>query len=527
MMNGFSCIFSKNTRNSIFLLFLTSFIMLSSSAVSAALEAEAEPTSALRIVYQSAPCANGTSYHTTITSAVNVAAFGDTIIVCPGTYNESVNISQSLTLESFTGASQTIIQVPSTADFAFQVDADAVTISGFTMRGGSRTRYGIYVDGNDNRFISNILSGMDEGIRLNEIQHAQVIGNTVLSPRNFSLNVIIADNSIILNNTFSQSGVDGISIMYSNNNLTIQGNLIMGGNTRWGMLLQNVQESTIIDNMVTNVEMNGINVISSNHNLFARNRFIGNHVEGSMYLLYSHENILINNTFENNTFQGLMLDHSRNNTLRGNRFNNVKWGMGLQYGFPDEGYSYESLYQDIDTTNTINGRPIYYLIDVANITLDSSTPAGFIGLINTDNVTIRNQNLSGNGFGILAFEARGLLVEKSIITNNIQSGIELLSSTGAMIQNNSILKNEIGISLSSTTRSVVQGNTISNNPVNLNMFSGGLNTFEGNVIANSSQGVNFWKTYANNITDNVFSFSGPSWQQQLISFFHSNDNLIY
>jgi hypothetical protein len=74
--------------------------------------------------------------YNTIQSAVNASVAGDTIIVCPGTYNEQVTVTKSITLA---GSGNSIIQPTSVGGDQNVVDISgspiSVTMSGFTVAG--------------------------------------------------------------------------------------------------------------------------------------------------------------------------------------------------------------------------------------------------------------------------------------------------------------------------------------------------------------------------------------------------------
>ncbi|MFZ2071412.1 MAG: hypothetical protein WAV32_07450, partial [Halobacteriota archaeon] len=79
--------------------------------------------------------------YTTIQAAVDAASPGDTIIVIDGTYIENVDVSKRLTIKSENGAEKTIVQAANPDDHVFEVTADYVNISGFTVKGTAETAF--------------------------------------------------------------------------------------------------------------------------------------------------------------------------------------------------------------------------------------------------------------------------------------------------------------------------------------------------------------------------------------------------
>ena len=74
--------------------------------------------------------------YATIQAAVNAASPGDTIVVRDGTYIENIEVDKSLTIQSENGSDSTIVQAKDPDDDVFEITADYVNISGFTVEGG-------------------------------------------------------------------------------------------------------------------------------------------------------------------------------------------------------------------------------------------------------------------------------------------------------------------------------------------------------------------------------------------------------
>jgi len=70
----------------------------------------------------------------TIQEAINDANEGDTIVVRDGTYVENVDVNKRLTIRSENGSALTIVQAANSSDHVFEVTADYVNISRFTVK---------------------------------------------------------------------------------------------------------------------------------------------------------------------------------------------------------------------------------------------------------------------------------------------------------------------------------------------------------------------------------------------------------
>jgi len=121
---------------------------------------------------------------TKIQEAVDAASSGDTIIVYPGTYTENVDVNKDhLTIQSENGAEATIVQAANPDDHVFEVTADYVNISGFTLEGATGSAgYGIYLDYADHCEISNnMVLNSSYGIYLNDSSYNSIASNIVES----------------------------------------------------------------------------------------------------------------------------------------------------------------------------------------------------------------------------------------------------------------------------------------------------------------------------------------------------------
>ena len=98
-------------------------------------------------------------------------------------------------------------------------------------------------------------------------------------------------------------------------------------------------------------------------------------------------NTRIENNLITQNYMGLMFGNSANNTFR----NNVMVDNFYNFGLIGQDV-FEHFLQDIDTSNTVDGKPIYYWINHENEQVPSD--AGFVALVNCTNISVENLNLN-------------------------------------------------------------------------------------------------------------------------------------
>jgi photosystem II stability/assembly factor-like uncharacterized protein len=73
------------------------------------------------------PCTTGSHYYGTVGEALEACNWEDTVVVCPGSYNEEVVVDRSVRLESWAGPSQTYLR-------SAHVSTSGVRLAGFLLR---------------------------------------------------------------------------------------------------------------------------------------------------------------------------------------------------------------------------------------------------------------------------------------------------------------------------------------------------------------------------------------------------------
>jgi len=104
---------------------------------------------------------------------------------------------------------------------------------------------------------------------------------------------------------------------------------------------------------------------------------------------------------------------------------------------------------NIDTSNTVDGKLMYYVVDIVDEVYDSSTNAGAFYAINCENIVIKDLILANNWFGIFLYNTNNSTIENITITNNAH-GMVLRNSSNNYIYNNNFIENMSG-------QAIVQG----------------------------------------------------------------------
>jgi len=226
----------------------------------------------------------------------------------------------------------------------------------------------------------------------------------------------IIDNSIVV----ERSGITIDGLDYS---------LTTSLDITYGLVLSQVARVTV-KNMSIRGFWRGIRLYNSFNNVIAHNN-ISDNSETGIELSNSPNNSFNANIIANNGKYGINFMSSSGNILRNNNFTGNKYNLEL----------YGSEIQDIDETNTINGKPVYYLVNRKNMEVPSN--AGFIALINCDNITVKGTQIESNSIGILLNRTTNSKIMNNNVSGNL-IGIYLYESSGNVIQWNNITNNEWG-----------------------------------------------------------------------------------
>jgi len=221
----------------------------------------------------------------------------------------------------------------------------------------------------------------------------------------------------------------------------------------------------------------GVRVYCTNATI-QNNLVTGNEIGIILDYHSSNSKILENNVTLNSRY-GMWILWSSNNLLRNNSMTANKYGFGVQAQEPSE------FIHDIDVSNTVNGKPIYYWFEERDkaIPLD----AGYVALVNCTRITVQNLNLTNNGQGVLlAYTANATIAENNVTDN--EYGVRLDYSFNSSIFGNSIANNWGGIVLflSSNYNSIIRNN-IKNNEEGICLYDSSNNSIYHNSFVNNTR----------------------------------------
>ena len=217
-----------------------------------------------------------------------------------------------------------------------------------------------------------------------------------------------------------------------------------------GLCLSSVSNVAVKSiNIVSCGGWEGLDVSGSSNCTVSGNNLTGNyrgvHLLGSSYIS------LYGNNVTNNYDFGVYLDFSPNSVLRNNTM------VGNRANFVVEGY----FIQDVDESNTVDGKPIYYWVNQQNRHVPSD--AGYVALVNSNNITVERLELKNSYEGILIVGTTDSLVANNSIIGNFFHGVSLLGSRYNNISENCITNNGAGVYLDGSCYNTIDGNNITNN----------------------------------------------------------------
>jgi parallel beta-helix repeat protein len=269
-------------------------------------------------------------------------------------------------------------------------------------------------------------------------------------------------------------------------------NLKIIGENKCTTIIDGQDTDTVVNIKANNTVFQGFTIRNSGHN----STDSGINTDHSINSQISNNNVIECNL-------GLYLHASSNITLRNNTMTTNQYNFGVY------GDNLQEYIQDIDTTNTVNEKPIIYWVGKNNE--QPPVNAGYIAIINSTNMTLQDLTLSKNWPAILLAYSTNSDIKNITATNNMDC-IWILNCTACSLTNSTISDNNWGgIALVDSSACSIHDNNINNNAEYGVLLSDSSNNsfYHNNFINNTSQ---VWLFGANsNNWDNGYSTGGNFW----------------
>jgi parallel beta-helix repeat protein len=322
------------------------------------------------------------------------------------------------------------------------------------------------------------------------------------------------DPYIIEKWTISAESANGIEVRNTTAHFIIRNCYVYdGGSNSCGISFQNVTNG-VVDNTLLENNSSGFLLIDSNNNII-KNCTAAKNREG-IYLYNSSNDIL------------------RNNILSNNMYNFHVWGWDIS-----------RFYHDVDTSNEVNGKPIYYIVEERDLTFDgNATSIGCFVLVSCENIrvmnldmhnettlfvntsysTIENCTAENTGYGIeLAYSSNNNIIKNCTAKGNSAIGIILYYSDNNTVENCTAVNNETGIWIGYSSKNVINNNIAENNTdYGIYLDSSSNNTISNSIAGNNDNcGIDLYSSNNNLIENNTTGNNNYG-----IYFAYSNNNLI-
>ncbi|MDO8529554.1 MAG: right-handed parallel beta-helix repeat-containing protein [bacterium] len=249
---------------------------------------------------------------------------------------------------------------------------------------GSDTGSGVYVTG-QNGIVKNItVTGFYYGIYLYNAKYAKVTDITANNNR-YGVELDHAKYSIISNSTAADNKFFGLLVYYSLNN-TISGSTFGPENSYGIQQAYTGDYNTYESNDISNNKNTGIITYGGGNYLTLRdNKIIANAYDG--VVIGGDHHTLSGNIMSGNGFGGA----------------NGKSNFSIAGGYMDT--------NNIDQSNLIEGKPLYYLKNETNKIYDSSLDIGSFYCINCDNITLKGAALPEHAAKIFFWHTNNSAIE--------------------------------------------------------------------------------------------------------------------
>ena len=402
----------------------------------------------------------GLADYANITAALAIATDGDTILVYAGTYTGYHEVNAAVNL---TGIGRPVVygtehDAP-TAPIGdvFALAADGCVLQGFEIRGGrwsaSIDSAAVHIIGFNRRYSvvrDNHIEGGKYGvIAPSGAQYNEIIYNTINGTyngvwfnyarnNNFSYNEVTNSEYWSLHNTYTSSTTSNYGTSNTIANNTFDNWIGNAGGSE--VLIDDTGGNLIANNTFLNRTYLRIN---GDGNTIRDNRILGPleyHFAGLH--LGEEDNVVLRNNVSGQKY-GILLEQGVDSIeMSGNNVTGCTYGFGYA---GDLDYAGHSLFRhSIDTTNTVNDLPVYWIVGetgtVYNYTTLSPEP-GYLALVGCRDILVEDFYLDRNAQSVLIYYSEDVTLDGITVHGNGYHGILVGNSDRITIKNSHIDSN--------------------------------------------------------------------------------------
>lgn len=401
--------------------------------------------------------------YSTIQEAIDNANAGDTVFVKNGIYNEPVFIGKPLLLIG-EDPKNTII-VGSGTGTVVQISSSNVEIDNFTIKNAGTSQW-----------------------------FGQGFPDSCISVEE-STNVTIRNN-IVTNATV------GIWSYASPNMDSVQN--VVSNTTTMGIVAYTCTNNTIRDSVFQECGIVGVHLDGNSANCEVLNNTITDCGEG-IEIEKSAQNTIEENKLLNNNASVILSSCGKSNVLTKNVMNGFESNL-VVWGTTEEAYI-----QTIDTSNLMDGKKVYYIVDSIGATFDGSgqTDLGYFAIVNCTKMTIENVDLPNNKDGLLIAWSTNCSLLNATLSGNldtlIQTGLIFFKSEGNTVQDCTIENNSMGIGFYQSNGNTFSHNSFIDNAKQVvSNFSSPFTSPSGVISVNkwdNGEEGNYWSNYQTKYPD--------------------------
>jgi parallel beta-helix repeat protein len=299
----------------------------------------------------------------------------------------------------------------------------------------------------------------DYGIRLISCR-LHLINNIITANKEVALWITSSDENIVSNNTIEYNA--GAILLWDSNNNTISYNRIENNSDEEAssysaLKLMYSRDNIIVNNLISNNEGTGITSLSdeytSSKNTVIKNKIINNDGGGISLSHFSNGFLVSNNTICYNNRMGIYLWNNNNVIIENNEICN----------------------------NNVSGIYIWgevYTLNISNNLLSGNKDTGLIIYGFSNFVTVFKNIISDNVIGIMLWGTKHIVIRNNIFRDNFE-GIFFLTSNNNQLLSNHFEENTYGVNITSSRNNKIANNNFLNNNRSA-IFFNGRNKWQGN-----------------------------------------------